>query len=75
MIGEVHDPRAHRLGGVAGHAGLFSTADDLAIYARMFLGGAKQVLAKESVQTMTEARAVPGPLTLPSPPSPGGEVG
>ena len=37
MIGEVHDPRSYLLGGVAGHAGLFSTADDLAVYARMLL--------------------------------------
>ena len=32
--GEVHDPRAFAMDGVAGHAGLFSTAEDLAIYAR-----------------------------------------
>src|SRR5262249_24437512 len=38
MVGEVHDPRAYRLGGVAGHAGLFSTVDDVAAYARMILG-------------------------------------
>jgi CubicO group peptidase (beta-lactamase class C family) len=56
--GEVHDPRAYRLGGVAGHAGLFSTADDLAIYAKMLLAG-KSVLTKSSLQTMTQARAVP----------------
>src|SRR5262249_48175276 len=31
MVGEVHDPRAYLLGGVAGHAGLFSTADDLSV--------------------------------------------
>src|SRR5206468_1574271 len=37
MIGEVHDPRAFALGGVAGHAGLFSTADDTARYCRMLL--------------------------------------
>ena len=37
MRGEVHDPRAYRLGGVAGHAGLFSTAADLALYAQMLL--------------------------------------
>ena len=37
MQGEVHDPRAWRLGGIAGHAGLFSTADDLARYAVMML--------------------------------------
>jgi CubicO group peptidase (beta-lactamase class C family) len=35
MQGEVHDPRAHLLGGVAGHAGLFSTARDLAIYVQI----------------------------------------
>src|SRR5262249_56505621 len=39
MVGEVHDPRAFLLGGVAGHAGLFSTADDLAVFARMLFGG------------------------------------
>ncbi len=38
MVGDVHDPRAWALGGVAGHAGLFSTADDLARFARAMLG-------------------------------------
>lgn len=38
LQGVVHDPRAHRLGGIAGHAGLFSTASDLAVYASMMLG-------------------------------------
>ena len=38
MQGDVHDPRAWAMGGVAGHAGVFSTADDLARYARMMLG-------------------------------------
>ncbi len=55
--GDVHDPRAHRLGGVAGNAGLFSTADDLARFARMLLGEGElegvRVLASESVRTMT----------------------
>ncbi|HXU91270.1 MAG TPA: exo-beta-N-acetylmuramidase NamZ domain-containing protein [Methylomirabilota bacterium] len=37
MIGEVHDPRSRALGGVAGHAGLFSTAADLARLCRMLL--------------------------------------
>ena len=37
MQGEVHDPRAYALGGIAGHAGLFSCAEDLAIYAQMML--------------------------------------
>lgn len=39
LRGEVHDPGAYAMGGVAGHAGLFGTAGDLAIFARMMLGG------------------------------------
>ena len=35
--GEVHDPNAWAIGGVAGHAGLFSTASDLAVFAQMML--------------------------------------
>ena len=38
MLGDVHDPRAWALGGVAGHAGVFSTATDLAQFARAMLG-------------------------------------
>ena len=37
LRGVVHDPTARRMGGVAGHAGLFGTASDLAIYCRMLL--------------------------------------
>ena len=37
LLGVVHDPTARRMGGVAGHAGLFSTADDVAIYAQNLL--------------------------------------
>jgi uncharacterized protein YbbC (DUF1343 family)/CubicO group peptidase (beta-lactamase class C family) len=37
LRGLVHDPTARRMGGVAGHAGLFSTADDIAIYAQNLL--------------------------------------
>jgi uncharacterized protein YbbC (DUF1343 family) len=66
MLGEVHDPRSYALGGVAGHAGLFSTADDLARYARMLLRGGtldgRRVLAAATVRTMTEPRPVPGGL-------------
>ena len=36
--GVVHDPTSRYMGGVAGHAGLFTTADDMAIYAEMWLG-------------------------------------
>jgi uncharacterized protein YbbC (DUF1343 family) len=66
MVGEVHDPRAYALGGVAGHAGLFSTADDLAVFARMLLRGGtvngRRVLSAATVRTMTEPRKVPGGL-------------
>ena len=62
--GEVHDPRAHLLGGVAGHAGLFSTADDLAVYARMLLNRGmhkeRPFLKEETVRFMTAPRQVPG---------------
>jgi CubicO group peptidase (beta-lactamase class C family) len=64
LVGEVHDPRAAALGGVAGHAGLFSTADDLAVFAQMLLDGGtyngKRVLKAETVKLMTAARTVPG---------------
>ena len=39
LRGIVHDPTARRMDGVAGHAGLFSTGADLAIFCRMLLGG------------------------------------
>ena len=64
--GEVHDPRAYALGGVAGHAGLFSTARDLAVFAQMFLGGGEvadvRILRSSTVATMTEPQRVPGGL-------------
>ena len=40
LRGQVHDPTSFRMGGVAGHAGLFSTADDLAVYCQMILNAA-----------------------------------
>ena len=64
MQGEVHDPRAYALGGVAGHAGLFSTAEDVVIYAQMILGRGEhagvRVLAPETVDAMLSANQVPG---------------
>ena len=42
LCGEVHDPAAYNMGGVAGHAGLFSTADDLALFAQMLLSQGKR---------------------------------
>jgi CubicO group peptidase (beta-lactamase class C family) len=41
LQGEVHDERAYMLNGVAGHAGLFSTGEDLSIFARMLLNNGK----------------------------------
>ena len=64
MQGEVHDPRAYALGGVAGHAGLFGTAQDIARYCRMVLRGGvgetgKRILSELMVQEMTSARLLP----------------
>ncbi len=39
LQGEVHDENAYALGGIAGHAGLFSTAADLSVFAQMMLNG------------------------------------
>lgn len=66
MRGEVHDPRAYLLDGVAGHAGLFSTATDLAVYAQMMIErgtyqGVK-ILRESTAREMTKAYEVPGGL-------------
>ena len=63
LRGEVHDPTARRMRGVAGHAGLFGTADDLARYARMLLeGGAlgsARILSPLSIVKMTSPATPP----------------
>jgi uncharacterized protein YbbC (DUF1343 family)/CubicO group peptidase (beta-lactamase class C family) len=64
LRGVVHDPRSRALGGVAGHAGLFSTADDLATYAQMILDGGKgadgkRVLSPLTVRAMAETGSTP----------------
>ena len=68
LRGVVHDPMARRLGGVAGHAGLFSTADDLARFCRMLLNGGaldgRRVLAPLSVRLMTQGATPPALLHL-----------
>lgn len=51
LIGEVHDENAHAMGGVAGHAGLFGTLEDLIRFARMILGGGRPLLSYYSVST------------------------
>ena len=60
MVGEVHDPRAYRLNGVAGHAGLFSTAHDLILFGQMLLGNeaSERVLSPETIRAMAQPRVV-----------------
>lgn len=57
LRGEVHDPTSYRMNGVAGHAGLFSTADDLARYCQMLLNGGvlngKRVMSAQTIAKMT----------------------
>ncbi len=66
MRGEVHDPRAYAMGGIAGHAGLFSTAPDLAVYANMMLDHGyahdQQLLSPATVRRMTSPVNVDGNL-------------
>jgi len=58
LRGVVHDPRARRMGGVAGHAGVFSTADDLSKFAQALLNGSP-ILSKEMVEKMTTPQQPP----------------
>lgn len=61
--GVVHDPTARHMGGVAGHAGLFFTASDLARYARMLLNGGEldgvRIFKPETVKLMTTVQTPP----------------
>src|SRR5207244_6202788 len=50
------------LGGVAGHAGLFGTADDILVYAKALLNGGGPILKPETVALMTTPKPVPGGL-------------
>src|SRR5256714_1959250 len=58
LRGEVHDENAYALGGVAGHAGLFSPAADLALFAQMMLNGGEyngvQIISKPTVDLFTK---------------------
>lgn len=63
MRGVVHDPTARGMGGVAGHAGVFSTAADLARFARMMVNGGKldgfHLFKPETVALMTSVQSPP----------------
>ncbi|MGB9758834.1 MAG: serine hydrolase domain-containing protein [Thermoproteota archaeon] len=58
LVGEVHDENAYALGGVSGHAGLFSNALEVAKIAQMLLNkgsyGEREILSEESVEVMTK---------------------
>jgi len=68
LRGVVHDPTARRMGGIAGHAGLFSTARDLKLFARMLLGqgrlGTTRVLSAASVTAMTSPQTPAGMTSI-----------
>ena len=64
LRGVVHDPTARRMAGVAGHAGLFTTANDLSIFARMLLNGGSyngvRILSPLAVDRMLTPSTPPG---------------
>ncbi len=61
LRGVVHDPTSRRMGGVAGHAGLFTTAADVARYARLLLGGGTsdgvKIFSPATVKLMTTVQS------------------
>jgi CubicO group peptidase (beta-lactamase class C family) len=63
LRGVVHDPTAQRMGGVAGHAGVFTTASDLARMARMYLREGSvdgvQILKPDTIRLMTSVQSPP----------------
>jgi len=64
LRGVVHDPTARRMAGVAGQAGLFSTADDLAKFAQALLNGGGGILSPLSVEKMTRPEQPPNAPVL-----------
>jgi CubicO group peptidase (beta-lactamase class C family) len=64
LRGVVHDPTARFMGGVAGHAGLFTTAPDMARFARMMLNMGQldgvRLFTPETVKLMTSVQTPPG---------------
>jgi len=64
LRGVVHDPTARRMGGVAGHDGLFSTGDDLAKFAQALLDGGDGILSAAAVAKMTSPEQPPSAPVL-----------
>ena len=62
LHGEVHDGNAWAMGGIAGHAGLFSTACDLAVFAQMMLNGGiyggARLLSHSAIEEFTQRRSI-----------------
>ena len=77
--GEVQDENASILGGVAGHAGLFSTAGDMALFAHAMLNGGYPILRAETIALFTRRESAPEGTSralgwdTPSPPSQSGK--
>jgi len=77
--GEVQDENASVLGGVAGHAGLFATAEDLAIFSNILLSGGGPLVRPETLALFTRREALPAGTSralgwdTPSPPSQSGK--
>ena len=63
LWGTVHDPTARRMGGVAGHAGVFSTAGDVSKFAQAMLA-AKFVISAASIQKMTPPQQPPNSVEM-----------
>jgi len=63
LRGQVHDPTCRRMEGVAGHAGLFSTAKEVATYVRHFSGGENPILRNDLVK-MATTNQLPGSLGM-----------
>lgn len=66
--GEAHDPSCFNMGGVSGHAGLFSTADDISVFAQMLLNKGmyhgRKILTAKTVELMTTPQSPPGRKNL-----------
>jgi CubicO group peptidase (beta-lactamase class C family) len=60
MCGEVHDENAWAMGGVAGHAGVFGNARDVALLGEMFRRGGAPILRRETVAEMTRVQSEDG---------------
>ena len=66
LRGEVHDRKAYLMGGVSGHAGVFSDIDDMSKFARMILNGGeynkKRILIEKSVESLFKTQTPIGEI-------------